>query len=288
MKHIFLINHHLVKDVNFLANEIHTGCQNLGYQDYVIVIVGSNEEMIDYAERCCNENYIVYAVGDDQEVNFVLNGIVGGEAKLGVIPIGENNDFYRSLDEYKSDIVNTNVMQINGICALNNFNIGMNAEVHANMEKIRRLGLPSNILYNLSLMYTACKTKGQVMGINDFWEKNILLSIANGTYINSGYAISPRANIHRPEVAITTLNSDIPRSQIPKFWLNMANHKHESNAYASFYTSNKEIVVETKDMTDAELDGILVQSKEFRIIPHVKKIEVVNNRKLIRELSRKK
>lgn len=290
MKHVFLINHNIVKDAMLLADEILMGCQCLGYQDYTVVIVDSNEEMVECAQKCCNSNYIVYAVGDDQEVNFVLNGIVEGKAKLGVIPIGENNDFYRSLDEYQSDTVNSNIMEVNGVYALNNFNIGMNAEIHANMEKLRKLRLPSNILYVLSLMYTTFKIKGQVMGINDFWEKNILLSVANGTYIGGGYPISPRANIHRPEVAITTLNSDVPRSQIPRFWLDMLDHKLQSNSYASFYISdkNKEIVVETKDMTDGELDGILVQSKEFRIISHVKNIEVVNNRRLIRELSRKK
>lgn len=284
MKQIFLIKQNLAFDANYLANLVHNGCQVLEYDDYAITIVGTNEEILECARKCNNDDCIVYAVGDDQEVNCVLNGIINGNAKLGIIPVGDKNDFYRSLDEYQSDIINSNVMQVEGVYALNNFNIGMNADIYFNMERLKKLGLSHNILYNLGLLYTTFKIDGYVMGINDFWEKNILLSIANGTYVGGGYPISPRAGIHHSDVSVVTLNSDIPRSKIPRFWLDMINRQCETNQYTTVYTGDKEIVVETKDVVNAELDGILLQGDRFTVIPNAKKIEVVNNRRLIREL----
>ncbi len=128
MKHIFLINHNISDNINFLANKIHIACQVLGYDDYVITLVGSNEELLECAKKSSKGNYIVYAVGDDKEINVVLNGLINGSAKLGIIPIGHNNDFYRSLDEYRSDSLNVNVMSVNGKYGLNVFSLGIEAE----------------------------------------------------------------------------------------------------------------------------------------------------------------
>ena len=127
LKHIFLINHNVSEDINFLANKIHIACQVLGYDDYVITLVGSNEELLECAKKSSKGNYIVYAVGNDKEINVILNGLINGSAKLGVIPIGHINDFYLSLDEYGSDSLNVNVMSVNGKYGLNVFSLGIEA-----------------------------------------------------------------------------------------------------------------------------------------------------------------
>ncbi|UKI29091.1 MAG: acylglycerol kinase family protein [Clostridium sp.] len=43
------------------------------------------------------KNTIVYSVGGDGTLNEVVNGIAEGKCKLGIIPTGSGNDFYRTL-----------------------------------------------------------------------------------------------------------------------------------------------------------------------------------------------
>jgi hypothetical protein len=59
LKHIFLINHNVSEDINFLANKIHIACQTLGYDDYEITIVGDNEELLECAKKSSKGNYCI-------------------------------------------------------------------------------------------------------------------------------------------------------------------------------------------------------------------------------------
>lgn len=283
MKHIFLINHNVSEDINFLANKIHIACQVLGYDDYVITLVGSNEELLECAKKSSKGNYIVYAVGNDKEINVVLNGLINGSAKLGVIPIGHINDFYLSLDEYGSDSLNVNVMSVNGKYGLNVFSLGIEAEAYANVERFINLPLPQNYLYNLSRMYTFMKYQNQVMGVNNFFQKNTLLAVCNGSYYRGGYKIAPRGFINSSN-AFVILVEDMSKFKIPFFWLDVINGVHDDNPYVDMFISDEEIYIETMNLLNGQIDGEIMPSNEFRVIPHAGNIEVVNNRRLIREL----
>ncbi len=282
MKHIFLINHNISDNINFLANKIHIACQVLGYDDYVITLVGSNEELLECAKKSSKGNYIVYAVGDDKEINVVLNGLINGSAKLGIIPIGHNNDFYRSLDEYRSDSLNVNVMSVNGKYGLNVFSLGIEAEAYANVERFINLPLPQNYLYNLSRMYTFMKYQNQVMGVNNFFQKNTLLAVCNGSYYRGGYKIAPRVFINSPSVGVTMVE-DMTKLQT-FFWLEVMEGICEETPKVDMFMTDEEIHIETMNLLNGQIDGEVITGNEFRVIPHVGNIEVVNNRKLIREL----
>ena len=39
----------------------------------------------------------IVAVGGDGTINEIVNGLVGGSSKLGIIPVGSGNDFVRAL-----------------------------------------------------------------------------------------------------------------------------------------------------------------------------------------------
>lgn len=282
MKHIFLINHNISDNINFLANKIHIACQVLGYDDYVITLVGSNEELLECAKKSSKGNYIVYAVGDDKEINVVLNGLINGSAKLGIIPIGHNNDFYRSLDEYRSDSLNVNVMSVNGKYGLNVFSLGIEAEAYANVERFINLPLPQNYLYNLSRMYTFMKYQNQVMGVNNFFQKNTLLAVCNGSYYRGGYKIAPRGFINSSSVGVTMVE-DMTKLQA-FFWLGVMECICEETPKVDMFMTDDEIHIETMNLLNGQIDGEIMPSNEFRVIPHAGNIEVVNNRRLIREL----
>jgi len=68
--------------------------------DFKIIITNDIETMRKNARTYKNEDAIVYAVGGDGTIQLVLNELIGGKAKLGIMPFGTGNDFYRSLNEY--------------------------------------------------------------------------------------------------------------------------------------------------------------------------------------------
>lgn len=284
MKHIFLINNKAGKSNYILESKIYQACQDMNL-DFKLVLSDNVETLKENARIYKNEDAIVYAVGGDGTIQVILNELMGGKAKLGIIPFGTGNDFYRSLNEYRSEYVNTNVMNVNGRYGLNVFSLGIDAEICANAEKLKKLPIPKDYLYHLSAVYTFFKYRTQVMGINDFFEKKTLLAICNGSYYGGGHNIAPRASIHTPDVFIVSVE-DMPKFKMPLFWLDVMRGMHEDNPCVDLFISNNEIHIETMNTINGQLDGEIMIGNEFNIIPAAGTVEIVNNRNLIRELTR--
>lgn len=251
--------------------------------DIKIMLARNLEEFKMFARSCKQDKGIIYPLGGDGTLHIVLNEIMGGSVALGVLPFGTGNDFYRSLDEYQSEFITSNVMKVNNEYALNVFSLGIDAEVCANLEKLRKLNLPQEHLYKLSVMYTFFKYKKQSIGINNFFEKKTLLAVCNGCYYGGGHKIAPRANIHAPEVNIVSVKSMSKLKMFP-FYLEVINAKHEKNPYVDISITTKEIHIETPKNIQGEVDGELITGSEFKIIPKAGVIDIINNRSLIREL----
>lgn len=282
MQHIFLINKKS-RGVYFdLENKLYKLCKNEN-MDFKIVITEHINTMKEYARNYKNQNAIVYAIGGDGTLNIVLNELVGGKAKLGILPFGTGNDFYRALSEYTSDTLDVNVMNVNGKFGLNAFSLGIDAEICTNVEKLKKLPLPTNYLYYISALYTLFQYRNQVIGINDFFEKKTLLAICNGSYYGGGHKIAPRASITTPDVFVVSVEA-MSKLKMPFFWLDVLNGVHEDNPYVDLFVSDKEIHIETMHLLNGQLDGEILKNNEFKVIPHASSIEVVNNRRLIREL----
>ena len=280
MKHIFIINKR--NKSGLLEKRIYNACKYLNLE-FKIVNIDNMEEMREQVGRYKYENNIIYACGGDGSINILLNELMGGKAKLGIIPLGTGNDFYRSLYEYKSDIVDVNVMSVNEILGINIFSLGIDSEICSNALKLKGLSVPNKYLYDLSVLYTFFKYKNQVMGINNFFEKRMLLAVCNGSYYGGGYKIGGKANIHNNEVYIVSVG-DMPKFIMPSFWLEVIQERYEDNPYVELYFTDKDIHIETMYNLNGQLDGELIPGNEFHIRPHVGNIEVVNNRMLLRRI----
>jgi len=285
MKHIFILNTR-AGECNFdLQNKLARVCSLMGL-DYQLVGTNSVDTMREYVQRFKNEDAIIYAVGGDGSVNFVLNELVGGKASLGIIPFGSGNDFYRKLNENTKDIVDTNVMKVNERYGINIFSVGIDAEICANAEKMKRLNLPSSMIYNASILYTLFKHKNEGIGINHFYERLMLLAVCNGTYYGGGYAMAKEANIETPDVRIYTVD-DMKKYQMPLFFMELLKGCHEDNPHVSVYEADKTIFIEGMRPLVGQLDGEVMEKQFYQIEPHASQIKVVNHRELIRNLKKK-
>lgn len=68
------------------------------------------------------------------------------------------------------------------------------------------------------------------------------------------------------------------------FWLEVMEGICEETPKVDMFMTDEEIHIETMNLLNGQIDGEVITGNEFRVIPHVGNIEVVNNRKLIREL----
>ena len=120
------------------------------------------------------------------------------------------------------------------------------------------------------------------MGVNDFFQKNTLLAVCNGSYYRGGCKIAPRVFINSPSVGVTMVE-DMTKLQT-FFWLEVMEGICEETPKVDMFTTDEEIHIETMNLLNGQVDGEVITGNEFRVIPHAGNIEVVNNRRLIREL----
>lgn len=276
MKHVFLIDKNLEGNISEFIKEIVIACKTLNYE-YCIVLLENAYETVEFAKTCQNQDIIVYAVGDDLDINLVLNALIGGKAKLGIIPVGEDQNIYRGLDEYQSEIITANVIKVNEEYALNDFNLGFDSDLLAFLKDSKYLP------YLLRTFYYTLVYQNPQIEVNENLRKRTLLAICNGTFYNFGCKLAPKAGLHSNDVYVVSA-SNLNAWEIYRFYKDIAIEKHLHNHKIEIYSTTKELHIAGEKSLNGLLDGRLIKGQEFNVIPHAGNIDLVNNRKLIREL----
>jgi len=219
MKHYFVVNPLAGKGnkVEELSASIKKNCEerNADYEIYLTKSVGDAEKFIRNTCRKYENSDVVcrfYACGGDGTVNECLNGIVEfSQHELAVIPIGTGNDFVRNFGE-SCDFGDINaqldaiaskcdVIRYNGRYCMNVANIGLDCEVVARTDRIKRNALvPSKMAYILGLVGEFIKKSGiefacKIDGIERPKKKFLLAFFANGGYYGGGFHAAPLAEL---------------------------------------------------------------------------------------------
>lgn len=243
----------------------------------------SLEELKDILKFYKKKADTIYAVGGDGTVNTILNGIYGGSASLGIIPVGTGNDFYKKLNEYRNEVLDVNVMRVNDRLGLNSFSIGLDAEIGINSSLMKEWKIPSNLVYIASMLYTFINYQNKEIEIDGESKRITLLALCNGTYYGRGFAISPNADIRDNRVCGYLLNEVGKINQI-HFLIQLLRGIHEQNPHLNFFKTDKVLELKSTSPLIGQLDGELMEESEFTVTPSVGSIKVVNNRELIKKL----
>lgn len=181
-------------------------------EEYIIEITEYKNHAIEIAKEYTSKGtYRVFAVGGDGTINEVLNGLIGSDSVLCVIPTGTGNDFVRTLYKNKNfeDILDSlisgqehyiDLAKSNDRYFINIASVGFDAEVvyNARMFKNRRF-IPSSFAYILSVIYTAFNFKSINMtieiGDKHIKEPTFLLAACNGKSYGGGVMIAPKADM---------------------------------------------------------------------------------------------
>lgn len=279
MKHIFIIDESLFnKGIDSYKENLKNICESM-LINYEIIISNSEEytKAISryYKDKLCT----IYAVGNDKTTNTILNSIIGGQAFLGVIPIGKN-DFFKNLIESPNLVTTCNVMKINDIYALNIFSMGINNELTKYLDIMKKYPLTNKQKYQLALMLAIKNHKSEqlIISIDDikYYDYIDLIEIFNGKYSNE---------LENPWGSITRNNADI-------FLIadltnkELANYMKKANSYNPEIRRADKISIIGDKPIEASIDGRPIISDTFMIKTNADMIKVVRNDEILKRLKK--
>ena len=179
--------------------------------DYDLHFTNEPLEAIDVAKMGIEAGFShIVAMGGDGTVNEVVNGLLGSDAVLGVLPAGTGNDFIRMLGIPGNPLQavhtlledTTTTIDLGCVgddrCFLNGLGIGIDAQVARAVLKMERLrGAPAYIsaavreVFRFEAFPVTVSTPAEELELSC-----LSLGIANGIYAGGGFKLAPRADLH--------------------------------------------------------------------------------------------
>lgn len=284
MKYVFIINPASGKtDYDKIKQNIMKTLENENYEIYE---TKAPKEATEIASRFKNEeDTIVYSVGGDGTLNEVVNGIAKGKCKLGIIPTGSGNDFYRTLKEAQTENVRLDLGKVNGRYFINIASVGMDAETCNNANKIKsKIKLHS--CYYLALIHTFLTFKSKSLKLkidkNVYAGDYIIAAICNGKYYGGGFKIAPVASFDDNQFDIY-LVSKASKFKLIKILLALLKSEHEKYNEVRKYTG-KNITITSENNLIVNIDGEITISKNIKIEMIEDALIIYNNNELVQKI----
>ena len=284
MKYVFIINPASGKtDYDKIKQNIMKTLEN---EEYEIHETKAPKEAIQIANRFKNEeNTIVYSVGGDGTLNEVVNGIAEGKCKLGIIPTGSGNDFYRTLKEAQTENVRLDLGKLNGRYFINIASVGMDAETCNNANKIKsKIKVQSS--YYLALIHTFLTFKSKSLKLkidkNVYAGDYIIAAICNGKYYGGGFKIAPVASFDDNQFDIY-LVSKASKFKLIKILASLLKSEHEKYNEVRKYTG-KNITITSENNLIVNIDGEITISKNIEIEMIEDALIIYNNNELVQKI----
>lgn len=284
MKYVFIINPASGKtDYDKIKQNIMKTLEN---EEYEIYETKAPKEATEIASRFKNEeNTVVYSVGGDGTLNEVVNGIAEGKCKLGIIPTGSGNDFYRTLKEAQTENVRLDLGKVTGRYFINIASVGMDAETCNNANKIKsKIKLHSS--YYLALIHTFLTFKSKSLKLkidkNVYAGDYIIAAICNGKYYGGGFKIAPVASFDDNQFDIY-LVSKAGKLKLIKILLALLKSEHEKYNEVRKYTG-KNITITSENNLIVNIDGEITISKNIEIEMIEDALIIYNNNELVQKI----
>lgn len=153
----------------------------------------------------------IISMGGDGTLNEVVNGLVGSQAVLGLIPAGSGNDFGRTfglksgnIEQACSIIIAGNTREIDVGCTAGKYFInvagaGFDAEVGHMANVWGKKYFSGHMAYVASILRQLVRFSPKVMDIeldgNPVQVKAWLVAVANARYFGGGLMIAPTAQV---------------------------------------------------------------------------------------------
>jgi len=280
MKYLFIVNPVAGKGqgLNYIKE-----IENLFIEDqeYHIEVTKRKGHATEIArEYSSKEDYVIYAVGGDGTVNEVVNGMVGSNSTLVIIPTGSGNDFLRTIDSnYKrkdflhklieGDTKLVDIIKINEKYFLNIASVGLDADIVYNAMAFKKMKfIKKDMAYILSICKTIFGKKGITIKVkldgSEISDKKVLfLAVANGKFYGGGVPITPNAEID-DGLADVCLVENLNLLKIFRLLPKLVKAKHTEAKEVEIYRA-KDIEVESDNLFRVNIDGEIVEMDKLNM-----------------------
>ena len=282
MKYIFIVNPESAKgNAMKIIGNIEKVCKQ-EHIEYEVCYTLAQGDATRLAQSYKDEENIIYAVGGDGTLSEVLNGVIGTKNKIGIIPAGSGNDFYRTVKELGKTEIESDVGVVNGKYFLNIACVGIDAEVANNVPLMKKKNVKVKNLYTASILYTFTHFKFKQIHFKS-QEKDekgnfTILSICNGRYYGGGYNISPKASLEDNYFDVYYINK-LRLSSIINLLLKLKKGKLEQDKRTNHFKTNN-ITVTSEEPIRFNVDGETIENTKFEIKIIPKAIKIYHNAEL--------
>ena len=279
MKYIFIVNPESAKgNAMKIIGNIQKVCKQ-EHIEYEVCYTLAQGDATRLAQSYKDEENIIYAVGGDGTLSEVLNGVVGTKNKIGIIPAGSGNDFYRTVKELGKTEIESDVGVVNGKYFLNIACVGIDAEVANNVPLMKKKNIKVKNLYTASILYTFTHFKFKQIHFKS-QEKDekgnfTILSICNGRYYGGGYNISPKASLEDNYFDVYYINK-LRLPSIINLLLKLKKGKLEQDKRTNHFKTNN-ITVTSEEPIRFNVDGETIENTKFEIKIIPKAIKIYHN-----------
>lgn len=279
MKYIFIVNPESAKgNAMKIIGNIEKVCKQ-EHIEYEVCYTLAQGDATRLAQSYKDEENIIYAVGGDGTLSEVLNGVVGTKNKIGIIPAGSGNDFYRTVKELGKTEIESDVGVVNGKYFLNIACVGIDAEVANNVPLMKKKNIKVKNLYTASILYTFPHFKFKQIHFKS-QEKDekgnfTILSICNGRYYGGGYNISPKASLEDNYFDVYYINK-LRLPSIINLLLKLKKGKLEQDKRTNHFKTNN-ITVTSEEPIRFNVDGETIENTKFEIKIIPKAIKIYHN-----------
>jgi len=256
--------------------------------DYQMVYTGKAGDATKLAANSRDQFDCIVAVGGDGTINEIVNGLMGGKSKLGIIPVGSGNDFVRALKiplKAKDAIDLLLAMKIRLIDIgkagdryfQNGLGIGFDSWVVEETVKVHKLR--GTAIYLYSVLKTIYSYKPPVVKLQynnvSREEKFYMITVGNGISLGGGFKLTPNA-IFDDGLFDLNIIRDLKKWEVYQNLLSVFAGKH---IYLEQVTTDRtdKLSVRSDDgfaaHVDGELLGLNLKSLDVEILP--KALEVV-------------
>lgn len=241
-----------------------------------------------FAEEAKTKEFsTIVSVGGDGTIHEVVNGMVGGSQKLGVIPAGTGNDLARSLNIplnlreaievlVKQNSIPIDLGKLNGKYFINFCSVGLDALIAQEANKIKKY-FSSTYAYIIGVVKALIKFNSLKVDLtidNKIYSEEIMLiAVCNGSYYGGGMKIAPDAKMFDGEFDICVVEK-MSKLKLLFLFPTIFKGKHTKYKEVKIYRG-KDVQITSSQDTNVNADGEIVNNRPIKFEAIHKKIEVI-------------